>query len=99
MIRLFTTLQSKYVAPPPADPASLVPALAPFRRSPTPPSRVVKSTYGGNLFTAEDIAYLKAYIDWCVDMGYVLSLREICERLAIRVSQLFIIEVNTTDVC
>ncbi|KIO29575.1 hypothetical protein M407DRAFT_21313 [Tulasnella calospora MUT 4182] len=69
---------------PATDPASLVPALAPPRRSPTPPARVVKSTYGGNLFTAEDINYLKKYIDWCVDMGLVLSLREICERLAIK---------------
>ena len=78
--------QTKYVPPIVTNPAALVPALAPPRRSPTPPSRVIKSTYGGNLFTAEDIEYLKKYIDWCVDMGEVLSLREICERLAIKVS-------------
>ncbi|KAG8929564.1 hypothetical protein FRC03_012199 [Tulasnella sp. 419] len=76
--------KSRYVAPPPTNPADLVPALKPRRRSPTPPTRVVKSTYGGNLFTTEDITYLKKYIDWCVDMGEVLSLREICERLAIK---------------
>ncbi|KAG8907436.1 hypothetical protein FRB99_004231 [Tulasnella sp. 403] len=76
--------RSKYIPPPPTNPSSLVPALAPPRRSPTPPSRIVKSTYGGNLFTTEDIEYLKKYIDWCVDMGLVLSLREICERLAIK---------------
>lgn len=76
--------------PPPAtDPASLVPALAPPRRSPSPPSRIVRSTYGGNLFTAEDISYLRNYIEWCVDMGLVLSLREICERLAIKVFSWF----------
>ncbi|KAG8985668.1 hypothetical protein FRB90_004510 [Tulasnella sp. 427] len=78
-----STKKSKHSAPA-TNPASLVPALAPPRRSPTPPARVVKSTYGGNLFTAEDINYLKRYIDWCVDMGIVLSLREICERLAIK---------------
>ena len=60
----------------------------PPARSPTPPTRVLKSTYGGNLFTADDILYLKKYIDWCVDMGLVLSLREICERLAIKVRDL-----------
>lgn len=81
-------LKTKYVAPPTTDPASLVPALAPPRRSPTPPTRVLKSTYGGNLFTVEDVGYLKKYIDWCVDMGLVLSLREICERLAVKVGQM-----------
>ncbi|KAG9050624.1 hypothetical protein FS837_003723 [Tulasnella sp. UAMH 9824] len=77
------TKKSKQNAPA-TDPTSLVPARAPPRRSPTPPARVVKSTYGGNLYTAEDINYLKKYINWCVDMGLVLSLREICERLAIK---------------
>ena len=57
----------------------------PNARSPTPPSRVVKSTYGGNLFTHEDIEYLKKYIDYCVAQGLVLSLREICERVAVKV--------------
>jgi hypothetical protein len=57
----------------------------PEARSPTPPSRVVKSTYGGNLFTHEDIEYLKKYIDYCVAQGLVLSLREICERVAVKV--------------
>lgn len=57
----------------------------PDARSPTPPSRVVKSTYGGNLFTHEDIEYLKKYIDYCIAQGLVLSLREICERVAVKV--------------
>jgi hypothetical protein len=51
-------------------------------RSPTPPSRVVKSTYGGNLFTAEDVIYLRRYIEYCHDQGLVLSLRQICEKVA-----------------
>jgi hypothetical protein len=51
-------------------------------RSPTPPSRVVKSTYGGNLFTAEDVVYLRRYIEYCHDQGLVLSLRQICEKVA-----------------
>lgn len=75
----------------------------PPARSPTPPSRVIKSTYGGNLFTAEDVLYLKKYIDYCQEQGLVLrfvlyyvyfrdidppiySLREICERIAVKVS-------------
>ncbi|PIL34225.1 transcription factor [Ganoderma sinense ZZ0214-1] len=53
-------------------------------RSPTPPTRVIKSTYGGNLFTSDDILYLKRYIDYCQEQGLVLSLREICERIAIK---------------
>lgn len=44
----------------------------PPARSPTPPSRVIKSTYGGNLFTAEDVLYLKKYIDYCQEQGLVL---------------------------
>jgi hypothetical protein len=56
----------------------------PPARSPTPPSRVIKSTYGGNLFTAEDVLYLKKYIDYCQEQGLVLSLREICERIAVK---------------
>ncbi|KAI0305526.1 hypothetical protein B0F90DRAFT_1808773 [Multifurca ochricompacta] len=72
--------------PTPAPPASaLVNRRNPNARSPTPPSRVVKSTYGGNLFTHEDIEYLKKYIDYCVAQGLVLSLREICERVAVKV--------------
>ncbi|KAK7692649.1 hypothetical protein QCA50_004282 [Cerrena zonata] len=53
-------------------------------RSPTPPTRVIKSTFGGNLFTADDIEYLKKYIDYCQEQGLVLSLREICERVAVK---------------
>ncbi|KAJ3784380.1 hypothetical protein GGU10DRAFT_428532 [Lentinula aff. detonsa] len=68
-----------------ATPASvLVVNRNPPARSPTPPSRTVKSTYGGNLFTAEDVIYLKKYIDYCQDQGLVLSLREICERIAVK---------------
>ena len=65
---------------------------------------MIKSTYGGNLFTADDVLYLKKYIDYCQEQGLVLrfvtecidddngpdnrtfSLREICERIAIKVS-------------
>lgn len=43
----------------------------PEARSPTPPSRVVKSTYGGNLFTADDVDYLKRYIDYCQQQDLV----------------------------
>ncbi|KAF8639576.1 hypothetical protein AX17_001478 [Amanita inopinata Kibby_2008] len=69
----------------PAMPASaLVINRNPPARSPTPPTRVIKSTYGGNLFTAEDVMYLKKYIDYCQEQGLVLSLREICERIAIK---------------
>ncbi|CAL1707063.1 unnamed protein product [Somion occarium] len=53
-------------------------------RSPTPPTRVIKSTFGGNLFTSDDIEYLKKYIDYCQEQGLVLSLREICERVAVK---------------
>ncbi|XP_006457343.1 hypothetical protein AGABI2DRAFT_229713, partial [Agaricus bisporus var. bisporus H97] len=71
--------------PPPATPASsLVINRSGTARSPTPPSRIIKSTYGGNLFTSDDVLYLKKYIDYCRDQGLVLSLREICERIAIR---------------
>ncbi|KAK7472500.1 hypothetical protein VKT23_000615 [Stygiomarasmius scandens] len=73
---------------PPATASSLVVARrdvnAPPPRSPTPPTRVIKSTYGGNLFTVEDVEYLKKYIDYCRDQGLVLSLREICERIAVK---------------
>ncbi|KAF4567385.1 hypothetical protein EYR40_006384 [Pleurotus pulmonarius] len=69
----------------PAAPAStLVTNRNPPARSPTPPTRIIKSTYGGNLFTADDVMYLKKYIDYCQDQGLVLSLREICERIAIK---------------
>ncbi|KAJ7084355.1 hypothetical protein B0H15DRAFT_848789 [Mycena belliarum] len=71
--------------PTPAAPAaSLVANRNPPARSPTPPTRVVKSTYGGNLFTADDVMYLKKYIDYCHEQGLVLSLREICERIAVK---------------
>ncbi|CDO76180.1 hypothetical protein BN946_scf185037.g3 [Trametes cinnabarina] len=77
--------------PQPAPPASTLVANRrnPQARSPTPPKRVIKSTYGGNLFTADDIDYLKRYIDYCQEQGLVLSLREICERVAIKVSIMF----------
>ncbi|KAH9484961.1 hypothetical protein JR316_0001865 [Psilocybe cubensis] len=64
--------------------ASLVVNRNPPARSPTPPTRVIKSTYGGNLFTADDVIYLKKYIDYCQDQCLVLSLREICERIAVK---------------
>ncbi|KAJ7188307.1 hypothetical protein C8R46DRAFT_1054320 [Mycena filopes] len=70
---------------PTAPAASLVANRNPPARSPTPPTRVVKSTYGGNLFTADDVIYLKKYIDYCHEQGLVLSLREICERIAVKV--------------
>ncbi|KAI0633415.1 hypothetical protein C8Q77DRAFT_1114840 [Trametes polyzona] len=72
--------------PQPAPPASTLVANRrnPPARSPTPPTRVIKSTYGGNLFTSDDILYLKRYIDYCQEQGLVLSLREICERIAIK---------------
>jgi hypothetical protein len=66
----------------------VVPRRGPPERSPSPPTKVVKSTYGGNLFTPEDVVYLKKYIDYCNRQGQVLSLREICERIAVRVRQL-----------
>ncbi|KAJ8076813.1 hypothetical protein PM082_001236 [Marasmius tenuissimus] len=69
---------------PAASPSSLVVNRKPPARSPTPPTRVIKSTYGGNLFTADDVEYLKKYIDYCQEQGLVLSLREICERIAIK---------------
>ncbi|RDB16915.1 hypothetical protein Hypma_002405 [Hypsizygus marmoreus] len=71
--------------PTPATPAaSLVMNKNPPERSPTPPLRVIKSTYGGNLFTSDDVLYLKKYIDYCQEQGLVLSLREICERIAVK---------------
>ncbi|TCD60126.1 hypothetical protein EIP91_010688 [Steccherinum ochraceum] len=72
--------------PQPAAPAvSLVSNRKnPPARSPTPPTRVIKSTYGGNLFTSDDVLYLKKYIDYCQEQGLVLSLREICERIAVK---------------
>ncbi|PCH43721.1 hypothetical protein WOLCODRAFT_138547 [Wolfiporia cocos MD-104 SS10] len=71
---------------PPAPPAStlVVNRRNPPARSPTPPTRVIKSTYGGNLFTSDDVLYLKRYIDYCQEQGLVLSLREICERIAVK---------------
>lgn len=66
------------------DPQKLVSARGPPTRSPDPPARVIKSTHGGNLFTADDVQYLKAYIEYCQHQGLVLSLREICERLAVK---------------
>ncbi|KAF8149557.1 hypothetical protein B0H34DRAFT_734307 [Crassisporium funariophilum] len=71
-------------ATPAAPASSLVVNRNPPARSPTPPTRVIKSTYGGNLFTADDVFYLKKYIDYCQDQCLVLSLREICERIAVK---------------
>lgn len=69
----------------PATPASaLVVNRNPPARSPTPPTRTVKSTYGGNLFTADDVFYLKKYIDYCQDQGLVLRYglhTPLCERV------------------
>ncbi|KAK7057222.1 hypothetical protein R3P38DRAFT_2840037 [Favolaschia claudopus] len=67
-----------------AGTTTLVANRDPPARSPTPPTRVVRSTYGGNLFTADDVEYLKKYIDYCHEQGLVLSLREICERIAVK---------------
>jgi hypothetical protein len=44
----------------------------PHERSPTPPSRVVKSQYGGNVFTQEDVDYLKRYIEHIQQQGLVM---------------------------
>ncbi|KIJ49439.1 hypothetical protein M422DRAFT_27806 [Sphaerobolus stellatus SS14] len=68
----------------PVNPSALVPPKGPPARSPTPPTRVLKSTYGGNLYTADDVEYLKKYIDYCQNQGHVLSLREICEKIALK---------------
>lgn len=56
----------------PVNPSSLVPPKKPPARSPTPPTRILKSTYGGNLYTSDDVEYLKKYIDYCQDQGLVL---------------------------
>lgn len=60
--------------PQPAPPAStlVMNRRNPPTRSPTPPTRVIKSTYGGNLFTADDVMYLKRYIEYCQEQGLVL---------------------------
>ncbi|PPQ90542.1 hypothetical protein CVT25_015856 [Psilocybe cyanescens] len=74
-------------APPAASAASLVVNRNPPARSPTPPTRVIKSTYGGNLFTADDVIYLKKYIDYCQDQCLVLSFyswRRYCNKHQIR---------------
>lgn len=72
-------------ATPAAPPSTLVlNRKNPPARSPSPPTRVIKSTYGGNLFTSDDVLYLKKYIDYCQEQGLVLSLREICERIAVK---------------
>jgi hypothetical protein len=72
--------------------------MGPPARSPSPPTNVVKSTYGGNLFTDEDVQYLKRYIAYCQEQGLLLSLREICERLAIKVCQIKIRFLASTNV-
>ncbi|KAG8213820.1 hypothetical protein J3R82DRAFT_10535 [Butyriboletus roseoflavus] len=89
-MRLLTILPEKNPAVgsegiPAAPPSTLVlNRRNPPARSPTPPNRVIKSTYGGNLFTSDDVLYLKRYIDYCQEQGLVLSLREICERIAVK---------------
>jgi hypothetical protein len=57
----------------------------PVEPSPPPPARVVECTYGGNVFTDDDVHYLKNYIDYCQRQGLVLSIKEICERVAVKV--------------
>ncbi|KAF9516635.1 hypothetical protein BS47DRAFT_1340515 [Hydnum rufescens UP504] len=69
---------------PPTDASLLVRPTAPARRSPTPPKQSVTSSRGGNRFTQADVTYLHKYINYCRDMGHMLSLREICEKLAIK---------------
>lgn len=77
--------RTRNTAPPAAPPSALVlNRRNPPAHSPTPPTRVIKSTYGGNLFTSDDVLYLKRYIDYCQEQGLVLSLREICERIAVK---------------
>lgn len=69
----FIFLSSEFWQATPATPAaSLVVNKNPPGRSPTPPTRVIKSTYGGNLFTSDDVLYLKQYIDYCQEQGLVL---------------------------
>lgn len=87
--------------PTPATPAAnlVTGRRNPHIRSPTPPKRVLKSTYGGNLFTSEDVEYLKQYIDYCQAQGLVLSLREICERVAVKVSLKLFSILRLSDLC
>lgn len=66
----------------PQDTASLIVPRAPHARSPTPPTQVLKSSFGGNHFTQADVDYLNKYIQYCQDQGQPLSLREICEKVA-----------------
>ncbi|KAF8315815.1 hypothetical protein DL93DRAFT_2096487 [Clavulina sp. PMI_390] len=54
------------------------------RRSPSPPRNPVRSVHGGYVFTDEDVNYLYQYIAYCKEVGLVLSLRDICERLALK---------------
>ncbi|KAI6125802.1 hypothetical protein EV401DRAFT_1885878 [Pisolithus croceorrhizus] len=75
-------------ATPAAPPSTLVlNRKNPPARSPSPPTRVIKSTYGGNLFTSDDVLYLKKYIDYCQEQGLVLrfySWRRYCNKHQIR---------------
>ncbi|KAI4526388.1 hypothetical protein K525DRAFT_277089 [Schizophyllum commune Loenen D] len=68
----------------PLDASVLVARSNPPPRSPTPPSRVQISRFGGHAFTDEDKEYLDRYIQYCQDAGIMLSLREICERVALK---------------
>ncbi|VDB95238.1 unnamed protein product [Peniophora sp. CBMAI 1063] len=51
-------------------------------RSPTPPTSVIPSPYGGHVFTPDDHRYLTRYIEYCSATSQILSLKEICERVA-----------------
>ena len=57
---------------PEVNPAPIIGPHPPERRSPTPPTRAISSTHGGNVFTNEDVAYLQKYIAYCKDVGSVL---------------------------
>lgn len=72
LVAIYVQYAHTLQATPGTSAASLVANKNPPARSPTPPTRVVKSTYGGNLFTADDIEYLKKYIDYCQEQGLVL---------------------------
>ncbi|KZV62604.1 hypothetical protein PENSPDRAFT_246209 [Peniophora sp. CONT] len=51
-------------------------------RSPTPPTLIIPSPYGGHVFTPDDHAYLTRYIAYCSATGQILSLKEVCDKVA-----------------
>ena len=51
----------------------------------------IKSTYGGNLFTSDDVLYLKKYIDYCQNQCLVLRCVYSC--LAILVSRRYFLYI------